>query len=283
MSILLGDQIEALVHAVDKVDVGVPRGAENDAGTIGQARGRMGGEVVSSEVSFGLDDHARSLAVDEDFAEEIARDFDGGAVVEFAAQDGAEAHRTPLYNKAVMRLFVGLDLAAELVRTLEGLLEELRPTARIHWSPPANLHITTKFIGEWPEERLPELNAALASIPGRQAIPVHIRQVGFFPNAHSPRVFWCGIEAPGLQELAADTDRATASLGIESEKRAFSPHLTLARIKQKLDLQPLREAIAAQPSLDFGQFEARGFFLYHSQLRPTGSVYTKLAEFPFSK
>jgi 2'-5' RNA ligase len=182
-----------------------------------------------------------------------------------------------------MRLFIGLDLPGEVVRNLEELLSQLRPAARIQWSPPANLHITTKFIGEWPEERLEELKAAIRTVPPRAAIGVHIHKLGFFPNPHSPRVFWCGIEAPDLDALAADTDRATAALGIESEKRAFSPHLTLARIKEKVNLQPLREKVAALPSLDFGRFEARRFFLYRSQLRPTGSVYTKLAEFPLSK
>ena len=181
-----------------------------------------------------------------------------------------------------MRLFVGLDLPPEVVRNLEHLLEELRPTARIQWSPPANLHITTKFIGEWPEERLPELRSALAALPPRPAIPLHIRGVGFFPNPHSPRVFWCGIDAPGLEALAADTDGATAALGIESEKRAFSPHLTLARVKERLDLQPLREKIATLPSLDFGTFLANSFFLYRSKPGPKGSVYTKLAEFPLT-
>jgi RNA 2',3'-cyclic 3'-phosphodiesterase len=180
-----------------------------------------------------------------------------------------------------MRLFTAIDLPGEVLRNLEDLLIKLRPTARIQWSPPANLHITTKFIGEWPDARLDELSAALAELPSRAAIPVGIRRVGFFPNPHSPRVFWCGIEAPGLEALTTDTDQATAALGIASEARAFSPHLTLARIKERLDLQPLREAIAALPSLDFGQFAARSFFLYQSKLRPTGSVYTKLREYPF--
>lgn len=182
-----------------------------------------------------------------------------------------------------MRLFTGLDLPAEVVRNLEQLLQKLRPSAPIQWSPPANLHITTKFVGEWPEARLDELKAALAAAKTRNPIDVHIRKVGFFPNPHSPRVFWCGIEAPGLAELAADTDRATAELGIPSENRAYTPHLTLARIKEKLNLQTLRETIAAQASLDFGQFRAGRFFLYRSQMRAGGSVYTKLAEFPFSK
>src|SRR3954468_24666094 len=113
---------------------------------------------------------------------------------------------TPLYNESRMRLFVGLDLPPEIVGNLERLLDELRPAARIQWSPPANLHITTKFIGEWPEERLPALEAALGALHSRAAIPIHIRQVGFFPNAHAPRVFWCGVEAEGLADLAADTD-----------------------------------------------------------------------------
>jgi len=178
-----------------------------------------------------------------------------------------------------MRLFAALDLPATTVHRLEELLDRLRPLARIHWSPPANLHITTKFIGEWPEARVEELKAALAEIETRGALSVHVRRVGFFPNAHAPRVFWCGVEAPGLEALAAATDRATSALGIPAETRPFSPHLTLARIKERVDLQPLREAIAALPSLDFGSFEAPGFFLYQSTLRPSGSVYTKLAEF----
>jgi 2'-5' RNA ligase len=180
-----------------------------------------------------------------------------------------------------MRLFTAIDLPDDVLRTLEDLLDKLRPTTRIQWSPPANLHITTKFIGEWPEVRLDELKAALAGLGPRPAIPVEISKLGFFPNPHSPRVFWCGIEAVGLDALAAATDQATGALGIASEKRAFSPHLTLARIKERVNLQPLREAVAALPSLDFGRFTAGSFFLYQSKLRPTGSVYTKLQEFPF--
>jgi RNA 2',3'-cyclic 3'-phosphodiesterase len=182
-----------------------------------------------------------------------------------------------------MRLFVGLDLPPALVLALDRLVNELRPAARIAWSPPANLHVTTKFIGEWPEARLPELASALDAVPSRLPLTVAIRGLGFFPNPHSPRIFWCGIDAPGLSDLAADTDRATATLGIESEKRSYSPHLTLARIKERLDLQPLHDRIAALASVEFGSFEARRFFLYLSKPGPKGSVYTKLREFPLTK
>lgn len=182
-----------------------------------------------------------------------------------------------------MRLFTGLDLPAEVVRALEALLDRLRPTVRIKWSPPANLHVTTRFIGEWPEERLPDLRAALGGIPSHPPIPVHIRKLGFFPNPHAPRIFWAGVEAsPDLAALAAETDRALEPLGLKPEGRPFSPHLTLARIKEPVPVQKLRETIAALPSLEFGSFSADRFFLYQSRPGPAGSVYTKLAEFPLA-
>ena len=182
-----------------------------------------------------------------------------------------------------MRLFTGLDLPRDVAANLEDLLRRLKPTAKLNWSPPANLHITTKFIGQWPEARLDELKSALSAIPRRGVIPVRIRQLGFFPNARSPRSFWAGIEAPGLPELAAATDRATAALGVPSEKRAFSPHLTLARIKPPAELTSFHQALDRLPSREFGEFPADRFFLYLSTLRPSCSVYTKLAEFPLTK
>jgi 2'-5' RNA ligase len=186
-----------------------------------------------------------------------------------------------------MRLFTAIDLPAEVVRNLESLLARLRPVARVRWSPLANLHITTRFIGEWPAERLPELEAALAALPRAAAIPIHVRKLGFFPNPHAPRVFWAGVEAsPGLAALAAETDRALRAVGLEPEGRPFSPHLTLARIvesKAPVSLRELRETIAGLPSLEFGDFAADRFHLYQSRLSPAGSVYTKLAEFPLAK
>jgi RNA 2',3'-cyclic 3'-phosphodiesterase len=183
-----------------------------------------------------------------------------------------------------MRLFTGIELPGEVMHSLEELLRRLRPTARVAWSPPENFHITTKFIGEWPEARLEEMNRALHGLPTHAPIRVAIRKLGFFPNPHSPHVFWAGIEAsPELAGLAAETDEALSALGVAREERAFSPHLTLARIKERVPMQPLREAIVKLPSLEFGEFVADRFFLYLSKRGPTGSVYTKVSEFPITK
>lgn len=183
-----------------------------------------------------------------------------------------------------MRLFTAIDLPPASLAALSRLLDRLRPTARINWSPPSNLHITTKFIGEWPDNRLGEIQAALASLGPREPIPIEVRGVGFFPNPHSPRVFWAAVRAPGsLAALARETGQALERLGVATEKRLFSPHLTLARIKQPVPVQALTSAIAALPSVEFGSFAADRFFLYRSQLNPGGSVYTRLSDYAFEK
>jgi 2'-5' RNA ligase len=182
-----------------------------------------------------------------------------------------------------MRLFTAIDLPPEVNGRLDALIAKLRPLANIGWSPAANLHITTKFIGHWPEERLPELEAALAGMSRRTPIPIRVTGLGFFPNQKSPRVFWAGVEAPpDLGALAGDIDSALAKLGVEPESRAYSPHLTLARIKQPSRLEPLQKEIERLGPPDLGSFVADRFYLYLSKPGRSGSVYTKLSEFPFT-
>lgn len=179
-----------------------------------------------------------------------------------------------------MRLFVGLDIPSPVKANLENLLQILRPAATLRWSPVANLHVTTKFIGQWPEPQLKELKAALAQIQAPR-FNVAIRGLGWFPNPHSPRVFFAAIRANhSLPQLAQTTDEFTRQLGVAKEDRKYSPHLTLARIQEKTDLSELRRKVAQLPSDDFGEFEAQAFYLYLSETGPRGSVYTKLAEFP---
>lgn len=182
-----------------------------------------------------------------------------------------------------MRLFVGLDLPPEVIQALESFQSRLRPLAKLSWSPPANLHVTTKFIGEWPQERLDEVNQALRSLGPRPPITVRVRGLGFFPNERGPRVFWAGIDAqPELHQLARQTDEALGTLGVEREAREYAPHLTLARIRVQVPLQRLTAEVEKHRAIEFGQFTADRFFLYLSQRGTGASVYTKLSEFPFS-
>jgi RNA 2',3'-cyclic 3'-phosphodiesterase len=181
-----------------------------------------------------------------------------------------------------MRLFTGIDLPDEVREKLERLLMHLRPCAHLKWSPVYNLHVTLKFIGEWPEEKMPQLEAALRALVPRESIPAEVKGLGWYPNPHHPRVFWAGIHGgDALPTLVRDIDEATAPLEIAPEDRPFNAHLTLARIKEPAPLQALRSAIARLESVEFGAFEVDRFYLFRSQPGPAGSIYTKLSEYFF--
>src|SRR5581483_5650316 len=150
-----------------------------------------------------------------------------------------------------MRLFAAIDIPEDVRRHLQTLVDLLRPTAHINWSPVANLHITTKFIGEWPEDRLEEMKAALRGVASTGPIEISVRSLGWFPNARHPRVFWAGIEASDqLAALAEATETAVAKLGVAKEDRKFSPHLTLARIRERVPMEAVLRAIEKLPAVD---------------------------------
>lgn len=184
-----------------------------------------------------------------------------------------------------MRLFTGLSIPPPILQTLTAALDQLRPTAPLNWSPPDNLHITLKFIGAWPEPRLPELRQTLETIPRPGSIAIDIARFGFFPNPHRPHSFFAAVHAgPQIASLAAAIDEALVKIGCPPENRPYTPHLTLARIRVENirgeDIGSLREQIAAMNNFQFGSFEATHFHLYASTPTQGVSVYSILASYP---
>src|ERR1035438_7657185 len=108
-----------------------------------------------------------------------------------------------------MRLFTGIAIAPHVLGNLARMLKELRPLAPLNWSPAENLHITSKFIGEWPDERLTELEDILEQVDPPAAFGVQIAKFGYFPNPHNPRAFFAGVHAgPELARLAKQIEEA---------------------------------------------------------------------------
>ena len=182
-----------------------------------------------------------------------------------------------------MRLFVALDLPDPVRHAITELIAKLQPKSRAaRWIRPENLHITLKFIGHVDNEKLSPIQAALSSIHTAHPIELHFRGMGFFPNEHRPRAFWCGIAAsPNLAELAANIDRGLVPLGIEAETRPFTPHLTLARFKSDEDIRAVVQTASDMKSTDFGAATETNFHLYESLLKSTGAQYNRVASFPF--
>lgn len=181
-----------------------------------------------------------------------------------------------------MRLFTAIELPPDMLLRIDRLICALRPNAMINWSPLDNLHVTTKFIGEWPAPRLQELSTALGHLTARVPFEIEIAELGWFPKERSPRVFWAGVHAgEPLADLARTTEDKLHSLGVAKEERAFSPHLTLARIKHQVPLEPLRRKVGELGRVSLGTFVATGFTLYKSEPGSNASIYSKLREYDF--
>jgi 2'-5' RNA ligase len=188
-----------------------------------------------------------------------------------------------------MRLFVALEIPAAVRDNLAALIAELRElSARVadkrpRWVRRENLHVTLKFIGEASPAKLEGIRGALSAIRSNAPVEITFRGLGFFPNEQYPRILWAGLGASAnLSPLAADIDGALETQGTALERRAFAPHLTLARIEPPGLHEKLRAAIQKNGERVFGSFQARDFHLIESKLKPSGAKYTTLASYPFT-
>ena len=181
-----------------------------------------------------------------------------------------------------MRAFVAIDLPPEIQAALARQQAALRascPEAR--WTRPQGTHLTLKFLGEIRDQKAGEVTEALSALPAFPPFAVEVKGFGFFPDARHPSVFWAGVVAPpDLAELARRVEDAMEKLSFARERRAFNPHLTLARFKAPRSQPELRAVVEQQADTSLGRFEVSEFFLFESKLSPHGAEYRKVARFP---
>ena len=192
-----------------------------------------------------------------------------------------------------MRLFVALEIPAVVRDNLAAFIKDTKKDVRdlteqlsekrVRWMRPENLHVTLKFIGEVADARVEGIRGALRAVHAEAPLDLRFRGLGFFPNENRPTVLWTGLRAAAdLPSLRGDIDRALATQGIAKEKRAFLPHLTLARFTSPGLHETLRAVIRKNSERDFGSFQAREFYLVQSKLKPSGAEYIPLGAFPFT-
>jgi RNA 2',3'-cyclic 3'-phosphodiesterase len=180
-----------------------------------------------------------------------------------------------------VRLFVALQISEEIRAAIAALGHELKPLDDSwKWTRAENLHVTLKFLGEIPSDKLESIRQALRGVPGEWPIEVKFSGLGFFPDERWPRVLWVGMKAPPrVPALAAAIDAALAKVGVPKEEREFTPHLTLARNKAGNIAPKLREGLAKYLAREFGVMNASAFHLIESKLKHTGPEYTTLESF----
>ncbi len=108
-----------------------------------------------------------------------------------------------------MRCFISVNLSDEVRKSIQSVIDDLRPQSRaVRWVPAENLHLTLKFLGEVDEGMVDDIRGLLAPICGKyRSFDITLRGTGVFPNPARPRVIWIGIDAPGSLADLAEGDR----------------------------------------------------------------------------
>lgn len=183
-----------------------------------------------------------------------------------------------------LRLFLAIELPAEVRATLNDLQHGLQgdpALAGLRWVRPDGIHLTLKFLGAVPAERVPEIEAAVArSVVGIPPFDLHLGKLGTFGSPRSPRVLWVDIagDLDTLAKLQSQVEAELGPLGFPAEPRPFSPHLTLARVPPELAAEaarPLAEAVASHDAPG-ATIRAEALALIESDLQRGGAVYTRL-------
>jgi len=178
-----------------------------------------------------------------------------------------------------VRVFVAIDLPDAVRRELKELQRKLRPlTSSSRWVAPESIHITLKFLGEVPEKQIEQIDEALTGLTWKP-LTISVHGVGFFPGVRSPRVFWAGMDAPTMQDLTEELDARMERLDFDREKRAFRPHITLARARATRIDTALVTVASEYSERDVGSFTADRIFLFQSTLKQSGAIYSKVKEY----
>jgi 2'-5' RNA ligase len=186
-----------------------------------------------------------------------------------------------------VRIFIGIELEdavrASAAAIAASLREHLGARVEARWIPADNLHITLWFVGEVAEHRAEEILRALGRPFIEESFDIHITGAGAFPPSGAPRVFWLGVAsgAEGLARLHVEIAVRLRPLGLEPERRPYSAHLTIARIKELRgrDYPQLRAALRTIAA-DAGTYRVRAVTVFRSRLSPKGATYEALVRVP---
>ena len=190
-----------------------------------------------------------------------------------------------------IRTFIAIELEQELLKKLTDLQDRLKaemPRGAVRWVRPEGIHLTLKFLGDVPAKQIQDIAQAVEQGCAEVSpFTLTVGGSGCYPNLRRPRVVWVGVEEPtgNLAALQRAIERHVAPLGYPTERRPFSPHLTLGRVKRQArqdERQAIGEAVAAAEVGALAEMAVAGVGVIRSDLRPSGAVYTLLADVPLA-
>ncbi len=178
------------------------------------------------------------------------------------------------------RLFVALTPPPAVRDALAAIQ---RPLDGVTWTPPHQLHVTLRFLGDVATDRIEALIERLAGIRVA-AFVLPLEGLGAFPPNRPPRVVWMGVGRghPRLFQLRQRLDDTLLAAGLTPDLRTFHPHVTLARVGPAPSAA-VAQWLRAEQARTAPPFLVDGFELYASELHPAGAVHTLKARFPLAK
>lgn len=190
-----------------------------------------------------------------------------------------------------MRAFAAIEITksvADKLTVVQHGLQEAIGGRGVRWVRPDAIHITLKFLGEISAEQASMLLQEFVSVAeSAEPFTLAASGLGCFPHCRSPRLLWAGVEddLSALEQLQNATERCSVQLGHTADRRRFSAHLTIGRIRSSrlrpVEAEVLREAVRAANGQRFGEWQVAEMVLMQSKLGSDGAQYTRWARIPF--
>jgi 2'-5' RNA ligase len=180
-----------------------------------------------------------------------------------------------------VRSFIAFDIENQnILRNLSNVQDMLMETgADLRTVKPENIHITLRFLGNIPVELVDEIHIAMEKTDFT-SFNIELKGLGIFPNPNRIRVIWAGINkgASELDDIFCQLEPRLRTLGLKPDRKGFSPHLTIARVKTGRNKAQLARRVIDLRYYEFGLITANCLRLKRSVLTPKGPIYSVLRE-----
>ncbi len=183
-----------------------------------------------------------------------------------------------------IRTFIAAEIPENITSGIRELQQGLKDYGiNIRWIRSENIHLTLKFLGDVQAADIDNIFEAISgTVDGVASISLKAKGIGVFPDIRRPHVLWVGLtgQLEVLMQLQKTLDSNLKDIGFPQEKRPFKGHLTIGRIKTKINTKKFGDALMAFRNFETETFIADKIILFKSELKPQGAVYTHLASAP---
>lgn len=177
------------------------------------------------------------------------------------------------------RGFIAIDIEA-FTKIIQFENEIKNSGANVKLVEPENIHITLKFLGDTEEEHIEKIEEIMKNaVKETDSFEIQLKGAGVFPNQNYIKVMWIGIKnGEKIGDITKKIDEKISELGFKKERRGFSAHLTIARVRSAKNKDKLMQIIEKYRDTEFANIKVNSIILKKSELTSKGPIYTNICE-----